>query len=446
MAWLGEPELGSTGQSAASAVQNSNFSRFQAGLLAVFFVLYALDGYDMLSLAFALPGIRETMKLGPAALGGIISVGLVGTGVGSLLISPLGDRYGRKPLMIGCLAASFCGMICCSIALDAPMLAIGRFATGVGVGGLLPAVTALAVEYTPLRLRNSAAAFVTIGYPAGGVLGGALAAQLLQSFDWRSVFVCGAIATGAMALLTIWHVPESLEFLEIRRKDQDLSRVNAILAKLNVGALSSLSHGAANRQRGSAFDIFRRALIGTTLIITGSYALHGATFYYSVNWLPKIATDLSFTAVQAAQIAAWCSAGGMAGASLIAWMAPKVDIRILTPATLASAGICLIFLPLSGGFFIASATLLGACLYGGQSCLYAFMMHAFPVHARATGAGFVTGVGRIGGILSPLLSGFLFSSGYGNVIVGVAMGMGSLLGAACVLFAGRYRPTVAPAF
>jgi MFS family permease len=94
---------------------------------------------------------------------------------------------------------------------------------------------------------------------------------------------------------------------------------------------------------------------------------------------------------------------------------------------------------------ITASGVLGACLYGGQTSLYALMTRSFPIQVRATGIGFVTGVGRVGGIVAPLVSGHLLGKGLGYAQVSTVMALGSLIGGIALFTPVRWgRSSVPP--
>ena len=70
----------------------------------------------------------------------------------------------------------------------------------------------------------------------------------------------------------------------------------------------------------------------------------------------------------------------------------------------------------------------------GVSGLYSIVAYAFPTHVRATGTGFVIGVGRGGAVLAPILAGFLLETGSKLPTVGLVMASGSLLAAFVLIF------------
>ena len=142
--------------------------------------------------------------------------------------------------------------------------------------------------------------------------------------------------------------------------------------------------------------------------------MHNATLYYALNWIPKIVVDLGLSQPQAATVGAWCSGGGIIGALGIALLSARFNVAALTVVLLfGSAGLLCLFARTAGdmALLIAAAAALGVFLYGAQASLYALMTKSFPVHVRATGVGFVTGIGRLGGVISPVLSGHLLGLG-----------------------------------
>jgi MFS family permease len=328
-------------------------------------------------------------------------------------------------------------MLMCAVATVIGTLSVGRLITGIGVGALIPSCAALTAEYANHRYRDFSVILFAIGFPVGGLVGGGISSVLLHHFNWRAIFAAGGIATVLMMIAPIWLVPESIEYLFVRRPANALQRVNTILSRLKQSAVTSLPAMAVDQKKASALDIFSQpALLLITLMVTLSYGSHNATLYYALNWIPKLVVDLSLTQSEGAAVAAYCSGGGVLGALVVAWLSTRFDVRVLTAVLLLGTSASLwAYARIPDGFtsLSAVAAILGACLYGGQASLYALMTKSFPVHARATGVGFVTGIGRVGGVLSPLISGYLLGIGLRNVQVSSIMALGSLSGAVILL-------------
>jgi benzoate transport len=410
---------------------------FQLGVIAVLFGLNALDGFDVLAIAFAAPGITHDWRIGPAALGLVISLGLFGTGFGSLLVAPFADKIGRRPMMFFSLTAMAFGMLVCACASGLGVLSAGRLITGVGVGALVPCISALSAEYANRRYRDLAVMVMAVGFPFGGFVGGALCALLLRHFNWHAIFIAGGVASGVMMLAPLLLVPESVEHLISRPSAKSLQRVNEILRRLHQPPVLGLPAAGSGIARRAGLDFFvRPALFLLALIITLIYGLHNATLYYALNWIPKIVVDLGLPQSQAATVAAWCSGGGIVGALGFAVLSARFNVTVLSVVLLfgAAALLCLFArVPGDMELLIAVSGALGVFVYGAQASLYALMTKSFPVHVRATGVGFVTGIGRLGGVLSPVVSGHLLGAGLHYAQVSTVMALGSLLGAGVLL-------------
>ncbi|HEY4213922.1 MAG TPA: MFS transporter [Steroidobacteraceae bacterium] len=427
------------------SIAEAPMSPLQIGIIAVLFCLNALDGFDVLAISFAVPGIAGEWGMSPGALGVVISIGLAATGVSSLVLAPLADRIGRRPMILASLAIMTVGMLVCALAPGTFTLAGGRLLTGLGVGAIVPCISALAAEYANRRYRDLAVVVVAVGFPAGALVGGTIASLLLSHFDWRSVFMAGAVTTGVLALAPVFFVPESIEHLIARRSPEAQARINAILTRLRRPTIQELPTAGTQTTGTSLIDIFvRPQLLGIALFLTLAYGLHNATLYYALNWIPKMVVDLSLSQAQAATVAAWCSGGGIIGGLAAAWLAARFNIRPLTAAGLfGTAALLWVFAHAPGQMFtlVSAAAALGAFLYGGQTSLYALMTRSFPVQVRATGVGFVTGAGRWGSILSPIISGHLLGSGMHHPQIATVMALGSLVGSVTLLFAGQRTPT-----
>ena len=135
--------------------------------------LNALDGFDVLSISFASPGIAAEWQIDRAALGIVLSMELIGMAIGSLLLGPAADKYGRRPLILACLVVMTLGMYTVAIADSVIELSIYRFVTGIGIGGMLAAINAMTAEYANEKYRHLCVIIMAGGYPLGAIVGGA---------------------------------------------------------------------------------------------------------------------------------------------------------------------------------------------------------------------------------------------------------------------------------
>ncbi|MGH8261743.1 MAG: MFS transporter, partial [Steroidobacteraceae bacterium] len=148
--------------------------------------LNALDGFDVMSISFASPGIASEWHLDNTALGFVLSMELIGMALGSILLGGVADRIGRRPTVLGCLFAMAIGMLMATQATSVVDLSVWRVLTGLGIGGMLAAVNAVVAEFSNAPRKNLNVALMAIGYPIGAVVGGIIVEHLLKGHSWRS--------------------------------------------------------------------------------------------------------------------------------------------------------------------------------------------------------------------------------------------------------------------
>lgn len=410
-------------------------SRLQIVAVAMSVALNALDGFDVLAITFAAPGIAKDWGIGPAQLGVALSSGLVGMALGSLLIAPFGDRHGRRPLVLFCLLLMAGGMALTATATGLVSLCCWRVVTGLGIGGLVATINAVAAEFANERRRDFAVAVMTIGYPVGGLIGGFAVADLVEPYGWQSVFVVGAIAT-AIFLPIVWFLlPESLEFLARLEKPEANARIAVMLERMGHPPLSGQITPPLDKARSGSF----RELLGSrfrklSLLLVAAYFLHIVTFYFFSGWLPKLMSDLHFSTPDAIRTSAMMSLGGVIGGSLLGWAAPRFGlVRLVMTAMVGTTVTFAIFGTLSSlAALQAMAFVSGACVFGGIVGLYSLLARAFPPELRVTGTGLAIGIGRAGAIVGPLVGGFLIAAGL-RIPLAIAIIGTAALGAAVIL-------------
>ncbi|MDB5663439.1 MAG: transporter [Sphingomonas bacterium] len=422
-------------------------SRFQVLAVAVTVGLNALDGFDVLAISFASPGIAAEWGIERGALGVVLAMELFGMAVGSMTIGGIADRIGRRPTILACLAVMACGMFLCTMATGILSLSIFRVLTGLGIGGMLAAINAVAAEFANGRRRNLAVSIMAIGYPVGAVIGGTIAAVLLQHFTWRAVFLFGAIVSACFIPLVLWRVPESIHFLTKRQPAGALDRVNRTLRRMGHPVSTGLPAATDEEKSQSVMDIFRPALLPITAAVTAAYFLHVTTFYFMLKWIPKIVADMGFTAAEAASTLVWANVGGAAGGAVLGLLTQRFALKPLTIGVLVVSSVAVTVFGYSSANLSEIAILCaisGFFTNAGIVGLYAIVAQSFPTHVRATGTGFVVGLGRGGSALAPIIAGYLFQAGFVLPTVAMVMACGSILGAA-VLLTLRSRPKADPA-
>jgi len=415
----------------------SPMSRLQMAVVGTTIALNALDGFDILSISFASPGIAAEWGIDRAALGIVLSMELIGMAIGSIVLGSVADKIGRRPTILGCLAVMASGMLMATTVNGLVDLSIWRIVTGLGIGGMLAAINAVAAEFSNTQRRHLSVSLMSIGYPAGAVVGGIVAAQLLQGNDWRSVFYFGAAITAVLIPVTYFVIPESVHWLARKQPTGALDKINRAMARMGHPAATTLPEMDAGVRKRSVGDIFGPGLVAVTALVALAYFFHITTFYFILKWVPKIVADFGFAASSAAGVLVWTNVGGALGGTVLGFLTLRFGVKGLTIVVMVLSSVMVALFgrtppDLQRLSLICAAA--GFCTNAAIVGMYAIVAQAFPTHVRASGTGFVIGIGRGGSVLAPIIAGFLFTAGYPLPTVALTMSLGSLIAAGILSF------------
>ncbi len=409
--------------------------------VAITVALNALDGFDILSSAFAGPGIKQEWNLAPDGLGAVLAMELVGMGVGSLLLGGVADKIGRRPTILICLSLMATGMFMAALAASPQTLSFWRFLTGLGIGGMLSAINAVANEFSNKKGRSLAMALMVIGYPLGGFFGGLVVKYGLPANDWRAIFEFGAVMTTICIPLVWFLIPETPSYLNFRRPAGALERINKTYASFKLPTLAALPPLEAAQAKASVADIFKPAYIRTTILLSFAYAFHATTFYFVLKMTPSIISDpqfagQSFTRAEGAGVLAYANLGGALGGLVFGWFMHRFGIKRSTLIALAFSVLLVGFFGMGQNTLTGwTMAVLSVGLFTNAAIVgfYSSWAIAYPTHIRATGTGFALSIGRGGAAISPYLAGLLFARHLDLQTVALIMSSGSFI--ALLLFA-----------
>ena len=418
-------------------IANSPMSRLQIAIIGITIALNALDGFDILSISFASPGIAKEWGIDRAALGIVLSMELIGMAIGSIVLGGVADRIGRRPTVLGCLVVMAGGMFMATTVNSPVELSIWRVVTGLGIGGMLAAINAVAAEFSSQQKRHLSVSLMSIGYPVGVVLGGMVATQLLKTSDWRSVFYFGSLVTTALIPVVFFTIPESVHWLARKQPAGALEKINRALARMGHAAVASLPSITPDVRQRSVTDIFAPGLVAITMIVTLAYFFHITTFYFIMKWVPKIVADFGFPDSSAGGVLVWGNVGGATGGAVFGLLTLRFGVKALTICVMLLSTVMVTLFgqtPPDLGQLSLICAAAGFCTNAAIVGMYAILAQAFPTHVRATGTGFAVGVGRGGSVLAPIIAGFLFTAGYSLPTVAFFMSLGSLVAAGVLSF------------
>jgi benzoate transport len=421
-----------------SLLASSPMSGLQIIVCTVTVFLNALDGFDLLAISFATPGIMKDFGIEPSVgLGLVLAMDLLGMAVGSFLLGGVADYFGRRRAILTFLVVMSIGMYFCSHADNREQLAAWRFFTGLGIGGMLAAINATAAEFSNDRSRKFWVALMTIGYPLGNILAAFIISPLLKTHSWRVVFELGAGATAIMIPVVWLCVPESVSWLCRKQPANALARINASLRRMGHAVIEALPPLSSAPPKAPLVDVFRKPYLLLTLLLVFAYFAHITSFYYILKWVAPIVTKLGYSPSNIADVLFWASVGGATGGALLGLLALRVNLIWLTSTVLVLGMISISIFGMGQADLAGLKAIVAVCGFftnAGIVGLYTLLALAYPTHLRATGTGVVIGAGRGGAALAPILAGYLFGHGFSLQTVSIVMGCGSLLGAVALLF------------
>ncbi|OAX55198.1 MFS transporter [Xanthomonas graminis] len=392
---------------------------FQWMAVGICVVLTMLDGFDVMVMAFTASHVSDEWQLSGKLLGGLLSAGLIGMAVGSLCVAPLADRWGRRHLILGCLAILTVAMGASAMAQNVQQLWILRAFTGLGIGAMFPSIGAITAEYASAKWRSAAVVLQTTGYPIGAALGGVIAGLLLERWHlhWHAVFLFGAGCSLLCMPLVLACLPESLDFLVSQRPSNALAQLNATLLRMRQAPLPELPalppRDAVPRQ-GYAV-LFVGAMRRRSLLLALAFFLHMFAFFFVLSWTPKLLIAAGMSAQQGITGGTLLNLGGIVGGGVFSWLAVRWSLRWSTLAMFLLGALAMLAFSaysthLASAFAIA--LVIGAAVFAAMSGLYATAPVVFDASIRSTGLGWAIGIGRIGAILSPPTVGWLVDRGW----------------------------------
>ncbi|WP_440985239.1 MFS transporter [Xanthomonas sontii] len=398
-----------------TALVLDRMSGFQWTAIAVCVLLNMLDGFDVMVMAFIAPHVSEAWRLSGKLLGIALSAGLVGMALGSLLLAPLADRWGRRNMILCCLAILTVGMAASALAQDIWQLAALRVFTGIGIGGMLAGVGVITSEYASPKWRSTAVALQATGYPIGATLGGLIAAMLLERWGWHAAFLFGALASLLCIPVVLALLPESLDFLLSRRPPDALARLNVLLTRMRAPTLDALPPRPPVQEKAGYAALFTPHLRRNSVLIALGFFMHMFAFYFVLSWTPKLLVQAGLSAEQGVTGGVLLNLGGIVGGALFGGLAARFALPRLTAvsfliAALGMAAFATLGTQLQLAFPVAFV--IGAALFGSMAGLYALAPIVFAPTVRTTGLGWAIGIGRVGAILSPMTVGVLVDAGW----------------------------------
>jgi len=381
-----------------------------------------LEGYDLSALGYVVPQLVGAWHKPPVAFTAALTASNLGMFAGAVICGRLGDRYGRKPVLLGCIAAFGTASLLTAFVTGTTQLALARLATGVGLGGGIPVCIALVSDVSPPHRQGTLVITMITGVVVGNLAAGIVAAQMISSFGWESVFIVGGLAPLLLLPLAAIFLRESSEFRAIRS-----------------GAAAG---GTATTSTGNSAALFAPGIAGPTALLWAINFLNLLTIFFVNSWLPLLLRNMGATSQGAILATSMFYAGAIAAAFFSAALIGRYGIERVLTVMLLFGGVCII---VSG---VATLSVVSLSLFilgfgfgtgGSQLGISALPGAIYPTAIRSTGAGWATGIGRLGNVAGALLGGALLGLGWSPQQMLLALGAAPVMNSVLMWALGRFR-------
>ncbi|WP_168787925.1 MFS transporter [Paraburkholderia aromaticivorans] len=395
-------------------IAKSDFRRFHLILLIIGFFCVIFDGYDTAVFGAILPPMMKEWHLSPVEAGALGSYSLFGMLFGAITFGVLADRFGRKRMVAATVILFSLFTALGGVAPGPKLFGAFRFMAGLGLGGILPNAIALLTDYSPQKSRTTITAIMMCGYCLGGMLSPFIGILAIGEYGWRFVLWMGA-APLIFLPIAYRYMPES-SFVLLR--DGRRAELLALLARIDptsrIGSDVQLVETHEASKQLPLASLFNEGRGLSTGMFTAAIFFHLILGYGLINWLPKLMLEAGFTMNSSLMFLIVLQCGAIVGTLVMGYAGDRYSLkRILVGLYLLGTVTMVLFaLNRSAAWAYVLIAVAGVPVVGAQNLVQVYMSQFYPAFVRSSALGFSSSVGRVGGMLGPLLAGWLVSMSF----------------------------------
>ena len=373
-------------------------------------IAWLFDAMDVGMLSFVIAALHKEWQLSTVEMGWIGSVSSIGMAVGAILFGMMADRFGRKAILILTLLVFSIGSGISAFATGYGIFLVLRFIIGAGLGGELPVASTLVSESVPVEKRGRSVVLLESFWAAGWLLAAIISYFVMPLWGWRVAI----FATGLAGLYAFYFregIHESRAFKKVARP----------------GLIKTLT------------TLWRPPYVRSTLMLWIVWFMVVFSYYGMFLWLPSVMELKGFSLINSFGYVLIMTLAQLPGYFVAAWLIEKWGRKtVLSLFLLGTAGSALGFgMATSLPMLLTAGMLLSFFNLGAWGALYAYSPEQYPTIVRSSGSGMAAGIGRIGGIVGPLLVGHLLGANWSVTGIFGIFTASILIAIVAIIFLGK---------
>ena len=411
---------------------------------------YLFDAMDTGSVAFILPVVTGLWALTSGQTGVLGSALYIGYMAGALSAGVLGDRIGRRRIMMYALAIYAGASLVAALSPNWEFLFGSRVVAGFGTGAESAIIAPYVAEFFAARYRGRYLGLGSAFFTDGFILAALIGYFLVPAFadGWRAI----QVVTAVPILILLWWrraLHESPRFLVSRGRYAEAEEV--------VERLEADVHAATGRElppveAGSIPDstpaktsflqtikmLWSRKTAKTTALTWILWVTTNYCYYGFLTFIPTLLVNQGFTLTRSFAYSIFIYVMQLPGVFGLSYLADKMErktsLSLFSAAAILAAG----GLAIAGGpvTILIAAGCLSMFMKGVFATLYIYTPEIYPSAIRASGMGAASAVGRLGSIAAPIVIGFSYPViGFAGVFIITAAVL--LVGVLSVQLQGR---------
>ncbi|PEE65767.1 MFS transporter [Bacillus thuringiensis] len=353
-------------------------------LLGIAGLGWLFDAMDVGMLSFIMVALQKDWGLTSQEMGWIGSINSIGMAVGALIFGILSDKIGRKSVFIITLLLFSIGSGLTALTTTLAMFLVLRFVIGMGLGGELPVASTLVSESVEAHERGKIVVLLESFWAGGWLIAALISYFVIPKYGWEVAMVLSAVPA-LYALYLRWNLPDSPRFQKVEKRPSVIENIKSVWS-----------------------GEYRKA----TIMLWILWFCVVFSYYGMFLWLPSVMVLKGFSLIKSFQYVLIMTLAQLPGYFTAAWFIERLGRKFVLVTYLIGTACSAYLFGVADSLtvLIVAGMLLSFFNLGAWGALYAYTPEQYPTVIRGTGAGMAAAFGRIGGILGPLLVGYLVAS------------------------------------